>query len=98
MLLQKKQRKEASVDHRGHYLFKIDACDCLPPYEDGMAYTPELKSMATKNSVQLPLSDNTAASIGCETTTVPFLLAVDGLCDCNLLETSALLINSTIHP
>lgn len=69
--LQKKQRKEASVAHRGHYIFKIDACDCVPVDGHVLEYVPELTSMATRNSVQLPLSDSTAASIGCKFPSLP---------------------------
>ena len=64
--LQRAQKEEASVAHRGLYSFKIDACEALNPYDSEVAHFPELISVATTNSVQLPLSDSTAASVGCE--------------------------------
>lgn len=66
MLLQRVQKEEASVAHRGLYSFKIDACETINPYDSSVQHFPELISVATTNSVQLPLSDNTAASLGCK--------------------------------
>lgn len=64
--MQRKQKEEASVAHRGLYSFKIDACEALNPYDEDVAHLPELISVATTNTVQLPLSENTAASVGCK--------------------------------
>lgn len=64
--MQRVQKEEASVAHRGLYSFKIDACETINPYDSNVQHFPELISVATTNSVQLPLSDSTAASVGCE--------------------------------
>lgn len=64
--MQNAQKEEQSVAHRGVYSFKVDACDALNPYDKDITHLPELLNIATTNSVQLPLSDNTVASLGCE--------------------------------
>lgn len=64
--MQKAQREEASVAHRGVYSFKVDACEALNPYDRDVAHWPDLISVATTNSVQLPLSEDTQASLGCK--------------------------------
>ena len=51
--------------HRGAYIFKVDACETMNPYDPDVDHTPELISVATTNSVQIPISEDTAASVGC---------------------------------
>ena len=62
---QKAQKREANVAHRGAYIFKVDACETMNPYDPDVDHMPELISVATTNSVQIPISDDTAASVGC---------------------------------
>jgi len=59
------------VAHRGAYIFKVDACETMNPYDPEVDHTPELISVATTNSVQIPLSENTAASVGCDSPPPP---------------------------
>lgn len=63
--VQAEERQEASVAHRGMYIFKVDACDLMNPYDTDVDHTPELISVATTNSVQIPVSETFAASVGC---------------------------------
>ena len=55
----------AQVSHRGHYVVRVDASSTLHPYDRTIDSAPEISSIIMQDNVHLPLSSDTAASIGC---------------------------------
>ena len=57
---------QAQVCHRGQYNLRIDASNLINPYDPRVARAPELVSIVMQDHVQIPLDNDTHATIGCE--------------------------------
>ena len=63
--LQAAQAGEAEVSHRGRYVLRVDATEALHPYDLSVAVAPELTSLSMENLLQIPVMDDTTATLGC---------------------------------
>ena len=69
--MQAESRMQAHVSHRGHYVVRVDATNILNPYDASVSRTPELVSIIMQDSVQVPVSSDTTANLGCRLTLPP---------------------------
>ena len=63
--LQAARAGEAETSHRGRYVLRVDATEALHPYDLGVAVAPELTSLSMENVLQIPVMDDTTATLGC---------------------------------
>ena len=59
------QSAEAEVVHRGRYIVRVDATETLRPYDRSLATAPELSSLSMESVLQIPVMDDTTATVGC---------------------------------
>ena len=64
--IQAAKEKDAEISHRGRYVLRVDASEALHPYDTSVSVAPELTSLAMEDVVQIPVLDDTTATIGCE--------------------------------
>ena len=66
MLHQAAKEKEAEISHRGRYVLRVDATEALHPYDTSVSVAPELTSLSMEDVVQIPVLEDTTATIGCK--------------------------------
>ena len=66
LLKQAAKEKEAEISHRGRYVLRVDATEALHPYDTSVSVAPELTSLSMEDVVQIPVLEDTTATIGCK--------------------------------
>ena len=46
-------------------MLRVDATEAVHPYDLGVAVAPELTSLSMENVLQIPVMDDTTATVGC---------------------------------